>query len=205
MYYRSGIHPNKAIEVQLIKISSFEKRAKCTRMHFIYGSRAVSGCFLKDTQIENMCNIMKCNESDLLSKVETLGSEFNKVVAEKNALKAQVAEYEVQNMLNSCENINNIKVLKTIYNNVDLKYVTLLGTKLVSHPKAIVLFGVTSEDKAQLLFMCSKDLNIISMNYLLKDAITLIDGKGGGKNNNNLDSSMEYAYNKVKASIMSNS
>lgn len=210
----SGIHPNKTIEVQLIKISSFEKRVKGTRVHFICGSRAVSDCFLKDTQIENMCSIMKCNENDLLSKVETLGSELNKVIAEKNALKTQVAEYEVQNMLNSCENINNIRVLKTIYNNVDLKYVSLLGTKLVSNPKVIVLFGVISEDKAQLLFMCSKDLNVISMNNLLKDAITLIDGKGGGsdfsaqgggKNNNNLDSSMEYAYNKVKASIMSNS
>ena len=62
--------------------------------------------------------------------------------------------------------------------------------------------------------MCSKDLKIISMNSLLKDAITLIDGKGGGsdfsaqgggKNNNNLDSSLEYAYNKIKDYIISSS
>jgi alanyl-tRNA synthetase len=84
----------------------------------------------------------------------------------------------------------------------------------VSVPKVIVLFGVKSEDKANLLFMCSKDLTIISMDALLKDAITLIDGKGGGsafsaqgggKNNNNLDSSLDYAYSKIKSHITANS
>jgi len=49
------------------------------------------------------------------------------------------------------------------------------------------------------------------MNSLLKDAITLIDGKGGGsdfqaqgggKNNNNIESTMEYAYRRVKDSII---
>lgn len=207
----NGIHPNSTIEVQLIKINFFEKREKSIRIHFICGSRAVSDYFLKDTKIENMCNAMKCTESDLLTKVETLANEFNKIVAERNALKTQVTEYEVQNMLNSSENINDIKIIKSIYSNVNLKYVNLLGTKLVSHPKVIVLFGAISEDKAQLMFMCSKDLNIISMTSLLKDAITLIDGKGGGsnfsaqgggKNNNNLHSSIEYAYNKVKDSLI---
>ena len=55
---------------------------------------------------------------------------------------------------------------------------------------------------------------MISMNSLLKDAITLIDGKGGGsalsaqgggKNNNNLDSSLDYAFNKIKDYIMASS
>ena len=45
------------------------------------------------------------------------------------------------------------------------------------------------------------------MNELLKDAITLIDGKGGGsplqaqgggKNNNNLESALNYAISKIK-------
>jgi len=58
--------------------------------------------------------------------------------------------------------------------------------------------------------MCSKDLKILRMDSLLKDAITLIDGKGGGsefsaqgggKNNNNLDSSLDYAYNKIKDNL----
>ena len=87
-----------------------------------------------------------------------------------------------------------------------IKYITILATKLVSFKNVIVLFGSKSVGKTHLIFMCSKDLNLISMNLLLKDAITLIDGKGGGsdfsaqgsgKGVNNLGSSLDYAYNKV--------
>ena len=48
------------------------------------------------------------------------------------------------------------------------------------------------------------------MNNLLKDAITLIDGRGGGndfsaqgggKSNNNLNSALDYAYMKIINSI----
>ncbi|MCY6369339.1 alanyl-tRNA editing protein [Clostridium ganghwense] len=208
-----GIHPNSTIEVQLIKVSKWEKYKNGTRIHFLCGSRAVSDYFYKHDSIERMSNLLSCSDSNVLCEVERLKKELNKTVAEKRELKEEVSRYEVQNMLNSCESIKNIKILKSIYENVDLKDINNLASKLISFPNVIVLFGVKSEDKAQLLFMRSKDLNILSMNNLLKDAITLIDGKGGGsdfsaqgggKNNNNVDSAIEYAYNKVKDFIISN-
>ncbi|MNN38346.1 hypothetical protein D3C81_1523390 [compost metagenome] len=51
------------------------------------------------------------------------------------------------------------------------------------------------------------------MNLLLKDAISLIDGKGGGstfsaqgggKNTNNLDSTLDYAFMKIKNTLNEN-
>ncbi len=207
-----GLHTNSTIEIQVIKISNFSKHQNGTRIQFICGSRAVSDYLLKYEWIEKMSKILHCSDVDVLCKVEGLKDELNKAVSEKAALKTQVAEYEVQDMLNSSENIKNIRLLKSIYSNVDSKYINLLASKLVSFPNVIVLFGIKFEDKTQLIFMCSKDLNIISMNSLLKDAITLIDGKGGGsdfsaqgggKNNNNLASSIDYAYNKIKDFINS--
>lgn len=209
-----GIHPSSTIEVQLIKITKFEKYKTGIRIEFMCGSRAVSDYVLKHEAIEKMSKLLSCNNATVLSEVERLSGELNKALTEKRALKAEVAEYEVQNMLTSAPKIEDIKVLKCIYDKIDLKYANILATKLVSTPKVIVLFGVKSEDKANLLFMCSKDLKIIAMDSLLKDAITLIDGKGGGsafsaqgggKNNNNLDSSLDYAYSKIKDYIISSS
>lgn len=209
-----GIHPISTIEVQLIKVTKFEKYKNGLRIEFMCGSRAFSDYVLKHEAIEKMSKLLCCNNATVLSEVERLTGELNKALTEKRALKAEVAEYEVQNMLKAAEKIGDIRVLKGIYDNGDLKYTNTLATKLVSTSKVIVLFGVKSEDKANLLFMCSRDLNIVSMDSLLKDAITLIDGKGGGsafsaqgggKNNNNLDSSLDYAYNKIKDHIIASS
>jgi alanyl-tRNA synthetase len=209
-----GIHPSSTIEVQIIKVTKFEKYKNGLRIEFMCGERAVSDYILKHESIEKMSKLLRCNNATVLSEVQRLSGELNKALTEKRALKAEVAEYEVQNMLASAPKIGDIKVLKGIYDNVDLKYTNMLATKLVATPNVIVLFGVKCADKANILFMCSKDLNIISMNALLKDAITLIDGKGGGsafsaqgggKNNNNLDSALDYAHNKIKEHIISSS
>lgn len=206
-----GTHPNSTIEVQLIKISKFEKYKNGMRIEFLCGSRAINDYYMKHAAIEKISSLLSCSYDSLLSEVERLTGELNKALSEKRALKAEVAEYEVKDMLSTSESIKDVRILKSIYDNADLKYINLLATKLTSFPNVIILFGVKSIDKAQLIFMKSKDLKIIGMNNLLKDAITLIDGKGGGsdfsaqgggKNNNNLDSTIEYAYNKIKAIIL---
>ncbi|MCJ7689289.1 MAG: DHHA1 domain-containing protein, partial [Clostridiaceae bacterium] len=202
------------IEVQLIKITKFEKYKNGLRIEFMCGGRAISDYSVKHEAIEKMSKLLRCNNATVLSEVQRLSGELSKALTEKRALKAEVAQYEVQNMLESAPIIGDIRVLKGIFDNGDLKYTNMLAIKLVATPKVIVLFGVKSGDKANLLFMCSRDLNIVSMDSLLKDAITLIDGKGGGssfsaqgggKNNNNLDSALDYAHNKIKAHIISSS
>ena len=97
-----------------------------------------------------------------------------------------------------------------IFENKDMKYVNLTLTRLCAHDNVIVLSALKQDDKANLIFMCSKNVKNVSMNLLLKDAISLIDGKGGGsdssaqgggKNNSNLPSALDYAYMKVKNTI----
>lgn len=203
--------PSSTIEAQAVKLVKWDVLGKNTRIEFLCGSRAVSDYILKHEFMKSMLNLLKSdNEKDALEKVQSIRSELNDALSEKGALKAEVAEYEVKEILSSSENINDVKIIKDIFDNSDLKYINLLASKLVAYPKVIVLFAIKTDDKIQLLFMCSKDLKVISMNVLLKDAITLIDGKGGGsdfsaqgggKDNNNLSSCIEYAYKKVCSSL----
>lgn len=208
-----GIHPNSTIEIQAIKIIKWTKKGTGTRIEFISGSRIISDYFLKYELIEKISSILSCSSDALLNEAKSFRENLNKVLAENGKLKTEIAEYEVQSLLNSCENINNIRIVKSIYDSIDLKHATLLASKLTAFPNVVVLFAIKSEDKSNLHFSRSNDLNILSMNSLLKDAITLVDGKGGGndfsaqgggKNNNNLESAIQYAYNKVKDSILAN-
>jgi alanyl-tRNA synthetase len=109
-------------------------------------------------------------------------------------------------MLRNCEDTNGIKIIKKVYDNESVKTVNLIGSKLTSFENVVALLGVKGEDKSNLLFMKSKNIKNSNMNELLKDAITLIDGRGGGnefsaqgggKQGNNIESALDYAYMKI--------
>lgn len=205
-----GVHPKSTLEVQVIKVIKFEKHKAGTRIEFLCGKRGIQNSFKNDKFTSTVCSKLHCNSEDALTQIEKLTQDFSKLSSENRALKSKIADYEIKEIVENCDKINGISIIKSIYSDADLKHINLLATKLVAYPNVIVLFGVKAEDRATLIFMCSKDLNIISMNTLLKDAITLIDGKGGGNNfsaqgggksTSNIPSALDYAYMKVKNSL----
>lgn len=206
-----GTHPNSTIEVQLIKITKWEKYKNGMRIEFLCGKRAVEDYIMKHMGLREISKLLAVSESKAPLEIERLRKDLKEANATIKSLRDEVADYTVENMLRHAESIKGIKVIKEQYDHVDLKYINTLGSKLTDSPNVVALFGAQAGDKAHLIFMCSKDLKLISMNTLLKDAITLIDGRGGGndfsaqgggKNNNNLESCLEYAYNKVKNAIL---
>ena len=113
-------------------------------------------------------------------------------------------------MIGEAKQVGNISVVTKIYDGNDIKHISKIAEKIVLNENMIVLFALKSEDKANLVFASSKNIDFISMSDLLKDAISLIDGRGGGskfmaqgggKNCSNLQSAMEYALRKVSATV----
>lgn len=205
-----GVHPRSTLEVQVLKVCKFEKYKIGMRIQFLCGRRAVTDYFLKDAFTSKICSTLKCTQPDALIKIENLSQDFNKLSAENRSLKSEIADYEVQDMLSGSVKIGTYHIIKLLYSNADLKYAALLASKLTAFKDVVVLFGVEAQNTANLVFMCSKDLKKLHMGNLLKDAVTLIDGKGGGssfsaqgggKDTNNLSSALDYAYMKIKQTI----
>lgn len=205
-----GTHPHSTIEVQLVKITKWEKYKSGMRIEFLCGKRAVEDYIVKHTRLKEISKVLAVSENDASLEIHRINKELRELNSSVKSLKDEVAGYMVEKMVSDAEIIGDVKIIKEVYSNVDLKYINTIGSKIVSYPNVVALFGVESGDKAHLVFMRSKDLKIISMNALLKDAISLIDGngggsdfsaQGGGKNNNNLESSLEYAYSKVKEAV----
>jgi alanyl-tRNA synthetase len=206
-----GLHPKSTLEVQIIKIRKKEKNKGNMRVEFICGKRAAQDALKKYKFSSTLCKNLNCNEEEALIRINNLTSEYNNLQAENKSLKSQIADFEVQNLLNSCEKIGNTRIVKNIFDNADMKYVSLLASKLTTYDDVVVLYALKLQGMAHLIFMCSKSLKAISMNDLLKDAISLIDGKGGGssfsaqgggKGINNLESAIDYAFTKVKSFII---
>ncbi|MGM9987960.1 MAG: DHHA1 domain-containing protein [Bacillaceae bacterium] len=206
-----GTHPKATIEVQLLKVKKWEKhKNNATRITFICGTRAVKDSLKKDAFSRTICKQLTCNEEAALAKIASLTADYNTIISENRFLKSQIGDYEVKEMLQTCEKINGITIIKDIYEQKDMKEITMLANKLTATDNVIVLFGLKAEDRCNLLFVCSRNLKNQKMNELLQDAITLVDGRGGGttfsaqgggKSVSNLSSAIDYAYMKVQRQI----
>lgn len=202
-----GLHPASTQDLRLIKIKKFEKHKQGTRIEFLAGERAIEDSFKKDAFQVSICNYLSCNEHEAINGIKNLNENLKKANETNKSLNILLAKYQVKEILDNAKKIGEIKLVKEIYDGENLKYINNLSSKLVENENTIALIAVKNEDKVNLIFACSKNIKDVKMNELLKDAISLIDGKGGGspfqaqgagKNNANLESTLDYAFNKIE-------
>lgn len=205
-----GLHPASTQDLRLIKIKKFEKHKEGTRIEFLAGERAVEDSFKKDEFQSAICKYLNCNENEAINGIKNLNASLKEANETNKSLNILLAKYQVKETLENSKKIGDMRVVKEIYDGENLKYISNLTSKLVENESTIALMAVKSTDKVNLIFACSKDIKAVKMNDLLKDAISLIDGKGGGspfqaqgagKNNANLESALDYAINKIEQSI----
>lgn len=191
-----GLHPRSTLEVQMLKILKHEKHKTGLRITFIAGKRAITNALA--TNLETLTQIQK------------LTKECQQLAGENRKLKNTITDYQVKEMIDLAPMLGDIRIIQDIHENIEPKDLQNIATRLVAYPKVIALLGLKADKTTHLVFMCSKDIKKISMNHLLKDSITLIDGQGGGtdysaqgggKSANNLSSALDYALMKVKSSL----
>ena len=100
---------------------------------------------------------------------------------ERDQLNKKLLDYEADSIYSEGNDHAGIKLIKKIFSDRHQKEIKLLAKKLVEKsPDTVILFGVKSEDKAQLMFQCSENLNF-DMGRLMASACEIIDGRGGGR------------------------
>ena len=208
-----GVHPNRTLDLQLIKIKKWEKHKGATRIEYLAGNRAVNDYFKKCDFRNNICKSLKCGEDDVINYINKLSNDLKKALEDNRRIKQEIGEYQIREMIEQAEKIGNIFIVKKIYDEVDLKHICKIAEKIVELENMVVIFAIKFDDRANLIFASSKNINNIAMNDLLKDAISLIDGRGGGskymaqgggKNSSNLESAIDYAVCKVKYKVTNN-
>lgn len=205
-----GLHPKSTQDLRMIKIKRFEKHKEGTRIEFLAGERAIADSFRKDEFQTSICRYLSCNENEAINGIKNLNERLREANEHNKSLNVLLAKYQVKEILENAAKVNNIRIVKEIFDGESLKYVSGLTSKLIENESTIALMAVKSDDKVNLIFACSKDVKDVKMNELLRDAISLIDGKGGGspiqaqgagKNNANLESAMDYAVSKIKQAL----
>ncbi|RDY29006.1 alanyl-tRNA editing protein AlaX-L [Romboutsia weinsteinii] len=202
-----GVHPKSTADLRIIKIRRWEKSRKATRIEFLAGKRAVDEVLRRDVYLTKICRFLKCSEEESLNGISNLNEKLEESLKQKRKLEEVVANYEVKEMIEKSKKVGNISIIKKIYEDEDLKLINKIATKISENDNTISLMALKSSDKVNLVFASSDNLKDISMNTILKDSITLLDGRGGGsnhlaqgggKNNGNIDSAIDYAIMKIE-------
>ncbi|MEF9951121.1 MAG: DHHA1 domain-containing protein [Clostridium sp.] len=205
-----GIHPSSTLEVQLIKIKRWEKNKGNTRIEYIAGNRAINDTFKRETILRDICHALNTGEEDALKTITNIISSSKSQSEEVKKLKSMLSDYEIKELIEESTKVSDIDVISKIFKGEDTKYLTKLSAKLTDENKRVVLFASINEDKVNMVFTSSKGIKNVNMSDVLRDAITLIDGKGGGnqnlaqgagKNAANIESAMDYALRVIKNSL----
>ncbi|WP_297629869.1 DHHA1 domain-containing protein [uncultured Clostridium sp.] len=204
-----GVHPSNTIELQCIKLKRFEGHKGNTRIEYLAGNRAIKDYLNKDIFAKKVCSYLSCSEEEVIKGIEKLKEDIKNLNKENKNLLEENNNYRVKEIVEECHSIKDIKVFKKIYINEDVKKISKLIEKISSLEKTVSLVAVSNGERVNMIFASSKD-NDIDMGALLKDSITLIDGRGGGskflaqgggKDNNNIQNALDYAERKLKESI----
>ncbi|MEF9990612.1 MAG: DHHA1 domain-containing protein [Romboutsia sp.] len=207
-----GVHPKSTLDLRMIKIKRWEKNKGATRIEFLSGERAIDYMLRRDSYLNNICKYLKCGDEDTIKGINNLSDRVETISNQNKKLEEIVSSYEIKEMINDSSKIGDISVIIKTYDNENLKYVSKVINKIVDIENNVVLVGVKSDYKANLIFACSENLKNIDMNNLLKDSITLIDGRGGGsstlaqgggRNNGNVEVALDYALKKIEKNIIS--
>ena len=201
-----GVHPNSTISLRMIKIKRFEKCRNATRIEYVAGKRAVDYIMNRDKNLNDICRYLKCGDQDAINGIKNLHNHLEEIIKYSKKIENEIALYQVKELINLGQKLGYISIIKKVYENENIKYVSKIASKIVEEENKVVLMAVKNNDKVNFIFSMSKGIESINMNDLLKDSIKLVDGKGGGskvlaqgagKNNGNIESMLDYVVMKI--------
>lgn len=205
-----GVHLKSTLDLRMIKIKKIEKYKTGTRIEFVCGTKAIEEVLKRDKYLNKICKYLSSNEEDAIKGIENLNDKVNKLNKENKRLEDIISNYEVKEMIENSQKIEELSIVVKTFQDKTINYMNKVGNKITEEDNVVGLFALKNENKINLLFTCSKNIKNLDMNILLKDSIKLIDGRGGGskvqaqgggKDNGNLDSLINYVITKIEKSI----
>lgn len=175
-----GVHPSKTSDLKMIKIKKFEKNKGNTRIEFLAGQRAILDSLNKDKVLRDICNYLSSNDEEALNGIKNLKILLEEMKIEKKNLEDELLEYEVEKLLKDKQSSDKYIIVKKIFSNKPIDYVTKLANKLSERDNVICLFAIKVKENANIILSSSKNIENINMGQIFREFIYIVNGKGGG-------------------------
>ncbi|MGL5087048.1 MAG: DHHA1 domain-containing protein [Clostridium sp.] len=175
-----GVHSKSTIELRLIKIKKWEKNKGATRIEFLAGSRAIEDSINTDKYLTGVCKYLSSNEIEVINRVKNLNNEIKELGEKNRKLNSEMAIYEANELIGNSMKINGVKIVEKLFLDGDMNYIRKVIKKVVDNKNTVAIIGNEKGKNLNLIYAASKDFELIGMNELMKESLTMINGKGGG-------------------------
>ena len=176
-----GTHAFRTGEVGMIAVRHWERAKGLTRIEFVAGMRALADYRRANTTARAVASLFSSARDDAPALAARMLDENKDLHRRVRSLEEIAARVEAQELLaEAMPNAAGIRVVTKILDQRDAESLKHLAQALIAHPQTIALLGSRNQEAARLVFARSADAPG-DMNILMKEACTLLDGRGGGK------------------------
>ncbi|MBU5427140.1 hypothetical protein KQI41_12010 [Tissierella pigra] len=175
----AGTHLRSTGEIGIIKIRKWEKYKGNIRIEFVCGNRALYDYRWKNKMINDIGLFLSSKDLDVLEKVKILYAQKEDLEKTNKSLREDICIYKGEDLLRHSFKINNTSFISKIFDNMDLKEISLISNYLSNSNTLIQLYGSIYEEKGQFLINIPKEFDI-NLKNILKDVSEEFNIKGGG-------------------------
>ena len=176
-----GTHAFRTGEVGMIAVRHWERAKGLTRIEFVAGMRALADYRRANTTAREVAALFSSARDDAASLASRMLDENKELHRRVRVLEEIAARVEAEELLNEAPpNSENIRLVMKVLDDRNAESLKHLAQALIAHPQTIALLGSRDQEAARLVFARSADAPG-DMNALMKEACTLLDGRGGGK------------------------
>ncbi|SHJ32347.1 alanine--tRNA ligase [Desulfofundulus thermosubterraneus] len=180
-----GTHVRSTAEIGLFKlISEGSVGAGLRRVEAVTGAGALRYVRAREEQLAQIASLVKATPAEVVHRVESLVKEVKELERESEGLRARLARYEVQTLLEQVKDLDGAKFLAAKTSAPDMDslraMVDLLRERLGS---GVILLASPVGERVNLVAAVTKDLlpRGLHAGKLVKEVASMLGGGGGGR------------------------
>lgn len=175
-----GTHVARTGEIGVIKVVKAERRGTSTRLEFKCGERALSDYRAKNDVANRLAASLTVGYWELPEALARWQEQNRALQSELKAARERLASYEAAALLAEAPQRAGYRLVARAFAR-SADEVRLLAQALTAEAGVVALLGAAGE-RAQLIFARSPDLSL-DVQPLLKKALEVLGGRGGGRPN----------------------
>ncbi len=171
-----GTHAYRTGEVGMIAVRSWERAKGLTRMEFVAGTRALADYRKANKSAREMAALFSTGRDDAPQLAAQMVEENKELHRRVRMLEEVAAGVEAEKLLATAE----AGIVVQVFEGRDAESLKKLAHALMTKPGTVALLGSRDKDTARLVFARSSEAPG-DMSMLMREACTMLDGRGGGK------------------------